>query len=266
MSQENPILVRAGRNMVLTPWAEATRDRARRAVHDARAVLQPSTETFSAQNLARLFTIRANDGFVVAFGPALIAAVADAAPDVCIRFAPKPEKTSRYLRKGWLIWRLAFRVIWGQKYGCNDCLRIGLLASSVKGHPLAKQAEIGVGDYVAWGHVVASPEGALHGSVDDALAELGTKRKIASVVPGFPTALSVALESDLIAMIPALYLLNQQVTDQVHLFELPFKSRRITVSQMWHPRMERDPGHRWLREQILAICGVARSVMTKEPV
>jgi hypothetical protein len=55
--------------MVLTPWAEATRDRA--AVHDARAVLQPSTETFSAQNLARLFTIRANDGFVVAFGPAL---------------------------------------------------------------------------------------------------------------------------------------------------------------------------------------------------
>ena len=37
----DPILVRAGRNMVLTPWAEATRDRARRAVHDARAVLQP---------------------------------------------------------------------------------------------------------------------------------------------------------------------------------------------------------------------------------
>lgn len=30
----DPILVRAGRNMVLTPWAEATRDRARRAVHD----------------------------------------------------------------------------------------------------------------------------------------------------------------------------------------------------------------------------------------
>ncbi len=42
-------------NYYLTPWAEATRERARRAVHDARAVLQPSTETFSAQNLARLF-------------------------------------------------------------------------------------------------------------------------------------------------------------------------------------------------------------------
>ncbi|MDU2540136.1 MAG: LysR family transcriptional regulator, partial [Klebsiella sp.] len=216
----DPILVRAGRNMVLTPWAEA------------------------------------NDGFVVAFGPALIAAVADAAPDVCIRFAPKPEKTSRYLREGLVDLEIGVQSNMGPEIRLQRLFEDRFVGVVRKGHPLAKQAEIGVGDYVAWGHVVASPEGALHGSVDDALAELGTKRKIASVVPGFPTALSVALESDLIAMIPALYLLNQQVTDQVHVFELPFKSRRITVSQMWHPRMERDPGHRWLREQILAICGV----------
>ena len=94
------ILVRAGRNMVLTPWAEASRDRARRAVFEAKAVLQPAAEALNVQNLERLFTIRANDGFVVAFGPSLIAAVAEAAPNVCLRFAPKPEKTSRYLREG----------------------------------------------------------------------------------------------------------------------------------------------------------------------
>lgn len=62
----DPILVRAGRHMVLTPWAEATRDRARCAVHEARAVLQPSTDTLKVESLERLFTIRANDGFVVA--------------------------------------------------------------------------------------------------------------------------------------------------------------------------------------------------------
>ena len=200
----DPILVRAGRNMVLTPWAEATRDRARRAVHEARAVLQPSTDTFSARSLARLFTIRANDGFVVAFGPALIAAVADAAPDVCIRFAPKPEKTSRYLREGLVDLEIGVQSNMGPEIRLQRLFEDRFVGVVRKGHPLAKQAEIGVKDYVAWGHVVASPEGALHGSVDDALAELGTKRKIASVVPGFPTALSVAVASDLIAMIPAL--------------------------------------------------------------
>ncbi len=262
----DPILVRAGRNMVLTPWAEATRDAPGVQCTMPGRYYSPQLKR-SARKIWRVFfTIRANDGFVVAFGPALIAAVADAAPDVCIRFAPKPEKTSRYLREGLVDLEIGVQSNMGPEIRLQRLFEDRFVGVVRKGHPLAKQAEIGVSDYVAWGHVVASPEGALHGSVDDALAELGTKRKIASVVPGFPTALSVALESDLIAMIPALYLLNQQVTDQVHLFELPFKSRRITVSQMWHPRMERDPGHRWLREQILAICGVARSVMTKEPV
>ncbi len=151
---------------------------------------------------------------MVAFGPALIAAVADAAPDVCIRFAPKPEKTSRYLREGLVDLEIGVQSNMGPEIRLQRLFEDRFVGVVRKGHPLAKQAEIGVSDYVAWGHVVASPEGALHGSVDDALAELGTKRKIASVVPGFPTALSVALESDLIAMIPALYLLNQQVTDR----------------------------------------------------
>ncbi|HCN97111.1 MAG TPA: LysR family transcriptional regulator [Leclercia sp.] len=253
----DPILVRAGRNMVLTPWAEASRDRARNAVHEARAVLQPSLETLKVENLARLFTIRANDGFVVAFGPALIAAVADAAPDVCIRFAPKPEKTSRYLREGLVDLEIGVQSNMGPEIRLQRLFQDRFVGAVRKAHPLASLPEISINEYVAWGHVVAAPDGSLHGFVDDALAESGMKRKVASVVPGFPTALSVALASDLIAMVPALYLINQQMTEQLHVFELPFKTRTITVSQMWHPRMERDPGHRWLREKIKAVCQTA---------
>ncbi len=253
----DPILVRAGRNMVLTPWAEASRDRARNAVHEARAVLQPSLETLKVENLARLFTIRANDGFVVAFGPALIAAVAEAAPDVCIRFAPKPEKTSRYLREGLVDLEIGVQSNMGPEIRLQRLFQDRFVGAVRKAHPLASLPEIGINEYVAWGHVVAAPDGSLHGFVDDALAESGMKRKVASVVPGFPTALSVALASDLIAMVPALYLINQQMTEQLHVFELPFKTRTITVSQMWHPRMERDSGHRWLREKIKAVCQTA---------
>ncbi|MDY0924107.1 LysR family transcriptional regulator [Leclercia sp. CFBP8987] len=250
----DPILVRAGRNMVLTPWAEASRDRARNAVHEARAVLQPSMETLNVQNLARFFTIRANDGFVVAFGPALIAAVAEVAPDVCIRFAPKPEKTSRYLREGLVDLEIGVQSNMGPEIRLQRLFQDRFVGAVRKTHPLASLTSIGLNDYVSWGHVVAAPDGSLHGFVDDALAEAGMTRKIASVVPGFPTALSVALASDLVAMVPALYLQNPHMTEQLHVFELPFKTRTITVSQMWHPRMENDPGHRWLRERVIAVC------------
>ncbi len=252
----DPILVRAGRNMVLTPWAEATRDRARSAVCEARAVLQPSSETLKVQNLERLFTIRANDGFVVAFGPTLIAAVAEAAPGVCIRFAPKPEKTSRYLREGLVDLEIGVQSNMGPEIRVQRLFQDRFTGAVRKEHPLASQPGVNVEDYIAWGHVVASPDGVLHGFVDDALAALGVTRKVVSVVPGFPTALSVALASNLIAMVPALYLRNQRMTENLHLFELPFKTRNIVVSQMWHPRMEKDPGHRWLREKILEVCRV----------
>ena len=243
----DPILVRAGRYMVLTPWAEATRGRARSAVHEARAVLQPSTDALKVESLERLFTIRANDGFVVAFGPLLIAAVASAAPGVCIRFAPKPEKTSRYLREGLVDLEIGVQSNMGPEIRLQRLFQDRFVGAVRKGHPLSLQPDVTLDDYVAWGHVVASPDGALHGFADEALAERGMTRKIASVVPGFPTALSVALASDLIAMVPALYLLNQPMNERVHAFELPFKTRAITVSQMWHPRMEKDPAHRWLR-------------------
>ena len=129
----DPILVRAGRQMVLTPWAEATRDRARNAVHEARAVLQPSSDTLKVENLARLFTIRANDGFVVAFGPLLIAAVASVAPNVCIRFSRNLKKHRAICERGLSIWKSACRAIWGLKYVCNGCFRTGLLAQCARG-------------------------------------------------------------------------------------------------------------------------------------
>lgn len=254
----DPILVRAGRHMVLTPWAETTRDRAKKAVEEARAVLQPSTQALKVAEMSRLFTIRANDGFVVAFGPALIAAVAEAAPGVCLRFAPKPEKTSRYLREGLVDLEIGVQSNMGPEIRLQRLFEDRFIGAVRKAHPLAALSGISINDYVSWGHVVVAPEGAINSFVDEALTQAGVKRKIAGIVPGFPTALSVALESDLIAMVPALYLLNQQMTENLHVFELPFKTRTLTVSQMWHPRMERDPGHKWLREKIVEVCRGSR--------
>ena len=168
----DPILVRAGRNMVLTPWAEAARERARNAVHEARAVLQPSADTLKVEELARLFTIRANDGFVVAFGPALIASVAKAAPDVCLRFAPKPEKTSRYLREGLVDLEIGVQSNMGPEIRIQRLFQDRFVGAVRKAHPLVSLPKIDVNAFISWGHVVAAPDGSLNGFVDEALAEL----------------------------------------------------------------------------------------------
>jgi len=246
------LLVRAGRNMVLTPYAQTTRDRAKNAVLEARAVLQPSAEALNLAELQRTFTVRANDGFIESFGPPLIAALAAAAPEVCLRFAPKPEKTARHLREGLVDLEIGVLSNMGPEIRLQALFRDRFIGVVRKDHPLAAKETVSIDDYIAWGHVVASRRGQPQGPVDDALAEVGLRRKIVSVVPGFPSALAVAQASDLIALVPASFI--RQTALPLHVFELPFKTRTITVSQMWHPRMEKDPAHRWLRQTILAVC------------
>ncbi|RYJ12660.1 LysR family transcriptional regulator [Rahnella variigena] len=251
-STGDPLLVRAGRNMVLTPYAEEIRQRARNASFEARALLRPSSADFNVARLERTFLIRSNDGFVVAFGAAMIAAAAQVAPSVCLRFMPKPEKTSNALREGRVDLEIGVLGEMGPEIRLQTLFRDRFMGVVRKGHPLSGEKMITANEYVSFGHVVVSRRNSTYGPVDDALAEVGLKRKIAAVVPGFSAALAIAQNSDLVALIPASFLIAEP--DRLHAFELPVNTREITISQMWHPRSEVDPAHRWLRQLVLSVC------------
>jgi DNA-binding transcriptional LysR family regulator len=249
----DPLLVRAGRNMVLTPYAQEIRERARNASFEARALLSPSSAGLSLTALDRTFVIRANDGFVEAFGAQLIAEVAAAAPKARLRFAPKPEKSAKHLREGLVDLEIGTLGEMGPEIRLQALFRDRFVGVVRKGHPLAAMPVINAEHYVAFGHVVASRRERVTGPVDEALADIGLQRNIAAVVPGFPASLAVAKASDLIALVPGSFLLNQ-ADYAFHVFELPVKTRGLTVSQMWHPRNEVDPAHRWLRTLVLGVC------------
>lgn len=159
----DPLLVRAGRHMVLTPYAETLRERARHATFEARAVLRPAQGALDPAALDRTFTLRANDGFVEAFGPALIAAAAEQAPRVRLRFAPKPEKSDRPLREGLVNLEIGVLGDMGPEIRLQALFRDRFVGVMRTAHPLAQQPEIGVADYAACGHVVASRSGRILG-------------------------------------------------------------------------------------------------------
>lgn len=250
----DPLLVRAGRNMVLTPYAEGIRERARNAVFEARAVLRPTQTELNIDTLEQLFTLRANDGFVEAFGPVLIAQAAVIAPGITLRFTAKPEKTSRPLREGLVDLEIGVPGEMGPEIRIQALFRDRFVGVVRKGHPLALMKEVTTSQYIAWKHVVASRRGQLSGPVDEGLAEAGLTRRVAAIVPGFPAALAVARTTDLVALVPASFLINQPAADNLAMFELPVKTPGITVSQLWHPRSDVDPAHRWLRQFVRNTC------------
>ena len=250
----DPLLIRAGRGLVPTPRALAMRAQVAQLVQDTRAVLSP-VETLDINELAHTFTLRTSDGFVDNFGPDLIARAAGEAPGVRLRFIQKTDKDSAALRDGSV--DLETGVV-GDTTGPEVRTRVlfddHFVGVVRQGHALVGQ-DITPARYAAGRHVLVSRRGRLRGPVDDALQNLGLEREIATIVSGFSAALALARGSDLIATVPARHTGNLRAG--LHSFPLPFPTGPITVSMLWHPRMDAELAHRWLRGLLLDICAPA---------
>jgi len=252
------LLVRAGRGLVATPRAAELRDRVHELAREVRAVLGPQTSQLEIATLERTFAIRANEGFVDLFAAPLVAAVVDAAPRVRLRFAPKPVKGAEPLREGQI--DLEFGVLgeFAPEVRTQLLFRDKFLGVVRDGHPLL-ESPMTPERYAASRHVVASRRGSFSGPVDDALEELGLSREVIVVVPGFPDALRVAGQSDLVALVPRSCLRSGHVATEplsqgLVSFELPVPTPEILISAMWHPRVDADPAHRWFRNTVMAVC------------
>jgi DNA-binding transcriptional LysR family regulator len=249
----DPLLVRAGRRLVATPHAQALRERVRDLTEEVKSVLQPASRTLDLACLERVFTIRANEGFVDAFAARLVVAMTEAAPGVRLRFAPKSDKDVRWLRDGLADLEIGVLGNTGPEVKIQALFEDHFVAVVRQGHPLAS-GDVTASRYAAWGHVVASRRGRTHGPVDDALDSLGLQRRIIVVVPSFPAALAIAATSDLVGLVTNSFVRAGANGMKVHHFALPVQTSAITVSQMWHPRAHADPAHCWLREMVLAVC------------
>jgi DNA-binding transcriptional LysR family regulator len=118
-------------------------------------------------------------------------------------------------------------------------------------HPLLA-GKITAERYAAFGHVIVSHLAHTADPVDEALAALGLARDVVVVAPSFPAALAIACASDLVAHVTQSCL----GAGQAQGFELPVRTAPFAISQMWHPRMDVDPAHRWLRGLVHGLCRV----------
>ncbi len=250
----DPLLVQAGRSLVPTPYAEQMAGRVHALAQEARAVLTPVAGRIDPQSLERTFTIRANEGFVALFAPALVAGIIGAAPGVRLRFAPKPDKEATPLRDGTVDLEVGTAGASAPEVRSQLIFRDSFIGAVRLHHPLLT-GPMTPQRYAGCGHVVASRRGVWKGPVDDALGELGLRREIVAIVPSFLDALNIARSSDLVALVPRSCIRGERTRKQrLQRFDLPVPTPDLAISVMWHPRLDADPGHRWLRQKLVTIC------------
>jgi DNA-binding transcriptional LysR family regulator len=248
----DPLLVRAGRGLVPSPRALELRARVAQLVQDASAVLRPSAE-IDVEQLVRTFTLRTSEGFVETFGSGILDRVGSEAPRVQLRFMQKPHKDSLALREGSV----------DLETGVVD----KTVGPEVRTQALFRDRWVGV---VRAGHALsrgrATPERYASGKhisvwrgapgtdpIDEALRLLGLGREtVAFLEGGFAAALALARSSELIVAVPEHH--TGKLRSGMHSFALPVALPQFTVSMLWHPRLDADGAHRWLRTCIREVC------------
>ena len=246
---DDPLLLPGPRGMRPTARAEALRDPLRQALAAVAGAIGPAP-SFDPATATDTWRVMASDyGASTVLLPAMPAlraaapgtrvAVFDLAPANIAGLAERGDIDLAFHIRGSAPTSLRHRSVFTERY---------VLAGRA-GHPRLKRRPT-LAQFCKLEHVVVSPDGGgFDGPADAALRELGLARKVVLSVPHFLFLRDVLARTDLVAMLPARLLPD---VAGLQVVEPPMQVPGFEMLMLWHERVHRDPGHRWLRDQLMA--------------
>jgi len=251
---DDPLLVRAGRAMVLTPRAEALRETVRDAVIHAERVFEPPEEVDLA-TVERGFTLCSTDYVLAVLGDGLDARVRAEAPGVDLRFLLNAVDDPERLRRGDADLAIGIYGRLPPELRTRPLITDRLVCAVREDHPVVSGRRITLKQYTRLAHVQVAPRGRPGGYVDALLAERDLSRRVARAVPFFEAALKLAAASDYVVTIAERYVRAHAGALGLKVLEPPLPFEPYTLSMVWHPRFDADAVHRWLRGCLLDAAG-----------
>jgi len=244
----DPLLVRNGARMELTPRAQALRAPLAQALDQVRSLFIP--DNFDAASSERQFRLMMPDLAVELLMPPLMEKVTKAAPNVRIDVVPWRGPaifTAEFARTIDLVISIgnAFTGFHRLRlYTDSDALAVR------RGHPAGARLKR-IETFLDARHVAVVIRGQNEDLVDPWLRDKGIERRIALVVPGYIEALHVAARTDLVAFVPRR--LIAALSKQLSLVTVtPPLDPGIDEQHMFYPtRAQMDPGSIWLRRLML---------------
>lgn len=243
----DPLLVRVGNQMQLTPRGEELKQQLPGVLQPLEAFFTPGN--FNAETFRGRFNIAITDYIAERILPDLVGELMQDVPGLRLHFRLWEPGMVGDLREGRLDMAacLLDKVpddIHGRAVGSDHwtCLMR-------QHHPLAS-GPLDMDAYTAADHISISGGGDKNRSVDEALAGQGLGRRIRTSVPFIQAALAFTARSDALLTLPAHMAANIAPDFGLVLRPLPLKLEPVQYYLLWHRRQQHDPAHRYLRERL----------------
>jgi DNA-binding transcriptional LysR family regulator len=246
----DPLLVRVGARMELTPRAQALRGPLAQVLEQVRGLFV--RDDFDAARSERRFRLMMPDLAVELLVPPLMEKITALAPNLRLDIVPwrgPAIMTAEFARSLDLVISIgnAFKGFHRQLlYKDSDALAVR------RGHPAGSRLQRRDA-FLAARHVAVVIRGQNADLIDDWLLPNGIERQIALVVPGYIEALHVAARTDLVAFVPRRLIAQLSKPLSLHVV-MPPLDPGIDEQYLFYPtRAQMDPGSIWLRQIVLGV-------------
>ncbi|HEY6275367.1 MAG TPA: LysR family transcriptional regulator [Streptosporangiaceae bacterium] len=248
----DPLLVRSGRAFTLTPLAQSLAGPLQEVLADIENVLtlQPG---FDPAADTRTFTVIGSDYVTFILLRHLVPALYAEAPGITIRIKPLAAGFPQALDRGEadaLILPAEFdRTL--RRFGHQRLFEDGYVGVAWAGNTE-------IGDTLSPEEFSRIPQlandtGQLGGLPETRLQQLGVRRNIEITTQTFVMGPLLVRGTRLLTIVHRRVALELAAAAEARILDLPYELGTITQTMFWHPRMDNDPAHQWLRERISAL-------------
>jgi DNA-binding transcriptional LysR family regulator len=247
----DPLLVRVGSRMELTPRAIGLQNALAETLRRVETLLVP--DSFDPSASTRSFSVMMQDHIAHLVVPAFVQRVHSCAPRARLDFlpwqSPSSMKWERFRSIDLLISCAANEIAGFQRETLFTDTEVTVAR---KGHPAAARLKK-LKSFLHSSHVAVVGRGIAEDPVDVWLREEGLARQVALRVPSYLQALQTVAQSDLIAFVPKRLALSLAKPLSLAVFPPPIDPGEYQ-EYLFHPlRTAQDPASVWLRRLALEI-------------
>ncbi len=246
-STGDAILVRSGRRMVPTPFAEVSRAKVQEVLREAWTLLKPA-RIFSPEVEVRTFTLRCPEVVSTYLASKLATPPFSNYPQLRFRFfseSSNDDREPRYDEVDLDVTAARSRTpdVLFKEVGYDHLVVVSR----------RPQRNLTLKRYADSPHVLVSRRGRLTDPLDSILSAEGLKRHVVMAVPNSASALLLVSQTNFLVTVPKRLSQSMLRTLRLHTAHFPNPLEPIPIILSWHKRVDIDPGHQWLRRIVEAL-------------
>lgn len=249
-SLDDDLFVRTSHGIVPTPRADAIAPRVASLLDEIGLLLAP--DDFDPAGSAFTVRVCGSDYLLHTILDTFAQRLLQAAPKARVSILPRPaEGLARQLESGVIDLVLSDRELAVPDLPARFLYRDDFVCLSSY-EDFTDGEDITLDRFCELEHGFVDPTGgSFHGPIDDALASVGRKRNVVLAVPGFAMLLDLMKARRLLAFVPVR--IAGAFDHGFARVRTPLELPHLEIVASWHPRMSRDPKHKWLRETLVSI-------------